>query len=213
MVLLNKPIIIGIAGGSASGKTSLAFRLFQLFEKTNSVLIIKEDDYYKDQSDIPMAERAKTNYDHPFAFDHDLLIEHLESLYNGHSVLKPIYDYTIHNRSEQMERLHPCDVIILEGLFVLENPKLRELLDIKLYVDTPADVRFIRRLVRDVNERGRTMQSVVSQYLETVRVMHDEFIEPSKKYVDLIIPEGGKNTVAIDLIATKISSILAQKMI
>ena len=213
MVLLKRPLLIGIAGGSASGKTSLAKRIYELFEKSNSVIIIKEDDYYKEQSDVPLSERVKVNYDHPFAFDHDLLIAQLQELYDGNTIQKPIYDYAVHNRSKEVEIIHPCDVIIIEGLFVLENSKLRNMLDIKLFVDTPADVRFIRRLIRDVNERERTLQSVVTQYLNTVRIMHEEFVEPSKKYADLIIPEGGKNDVAIDIIASKISSILNQKMV
>ena len=213
MVLLKRPLLIGIAGGSASGKTSLAKRIYELFEKSNSVIIIKEDDYYKEQSDVPLSERVKVNYDHPFAFDHDLLIAQLQELYDGNTIQKPTYDYAVHNRSKEVEIIHPCDVIIIEGLFVLENTKLRNMLDIKLFVDTPADVRFIRRLIRDVNERERTLQSVVTQYLNTVRIMHEEFVEPSKKYADLIIPEGGKNDVAIDIIASKISSILNQKMV
>ena len=213
MVLLKRPLLIGIAGGSASGKTSLAKRIYELFEKSNSVIIIKEDDYYKEQSDVPLSERVKVNYDHPFAFDHDLLIAQLQELYDGNTIQKPTYDYAVHNRSKEVEIIHPCDVIIIEGLFVLENTKLRNMLDIKLFVDTPADVRFICRLIRDVNERERTLQSVVTQYLNTVRIMHEEFVEPSKKYADLIIPEGGKNDVAIDIIASKISSILNQKMV
>ncbi len=213
MVLLNKPIIIGVAGGSASGKTSLSKKLYSTFEKTSSVIIINEDDYYKDQSNIPLEERTKTNYDHPFAFDHDLLIEHLNMLINGFEIKKPTYDYTVHNRSDIYQRVMPSDVIILEGLFVLENKTLREMMDIKLFVDTPSDVRFIRRLVRDLKERGRSLDSIINQYLKVVRVMHDEYVEPSKKYADLIIPEGGQNKVAIDILTTKISSIISEKML
>lgn len=213
MVLLKKPLIIGIAGGSASGKTSIARKLYETFEKTSSVVIIKEDDYYKDQSHLTFDERTKINYDHPFAFDHELLLSQLDKLSNDEKIQKPTYDYTEHNRSEIYEEILPSDVIILEGLFVLENKELRNRLDIKIFVDTSSDVRFIRRLIRDVKERGRTMESIVSQYLETVRVMHEEFIEPSKKYADLIIPEGGENKVAIDLLTTKISSILEKKML
>lgn len=213
MVLLKKPILIGVAGGSASGKTSLSEKIYKAFEKTNSIIIIKEDDYYKDQSSIPFNERVNVNYDHPFAFDHDLLVEHLKALMKGQRIQKPTYDYTIHNRSNICEDVDPCDVIIVEGLFVLENKELRNLLDIKLFVDTPADVRFIRRLLRDVNERGRQLESIIKQYLSTVRIMHDEFVEPSKKYADLIIPEGGKNIVAIDILTTKISSIINEKML
>ena len=205
---MNKPIIIGIAGGSASGKTTISRKLKEAFADDKKVLIIRQDDYYKDQSDLPMSERVKTNYDHPFAFDNDLLIEQIKMLCNGESIEKPTYDFVAHTRSSVTEHCDPCDVLILEGLFVLQSPAIRDLLDIKIFVDTEADVRFIRRLVRDVNERGRTLESVVMQYMKTVKVMHDTFIEPSKSFADLIIPEGGKNDVAIDLLITKISSII-----
>ncbi|MCF0114558.1 MAG: uridine kinase [Erysipelotrichaceae bacterium] len=205
-----KPIIIGIAGGSASGKTSIARKLEETFmdETHKSVLIIRQDDYYKDQSEKSMEERVKTNYDHPFAFDNDLLIEQVNDLLQGKSINKPTYDYVHHTRSDVVEVCEPADVIVLEGLFVLEDPKIRELLNIKLFVDTAADIRFIRRLLRDVEERGRTVQSVVEQYMTTVREMHETFVEPSKRYADVIIPEGGSNSVAIDLLVTKISSII-----
>ncbi len=205
---MSKPIIIGIAGGSASGKTSISRRLKQHFENEGSVLIIRQDDYYKDQSDKPMEERIKTNYDHPFAFDNDLLLQQVHELSEGRTVEKPTYDYVHHTRSDVTETCYPCDVLILEGLFVLEDENIRDLLDIKIFVDTDADVRFIRRLIRDVNERGRSVDSIVSQYLDTVRPMHEQFIEPSKRYADVIIPEGGHNEVAIDLLTTKISSII-----
>ena len=208
-----KPLIIGIAGGSASGKTSIARRLKEEFDKTNSVVIIREDDYYKDQSEKTMAERIKTNYDHPFAFDHELLIRHLDALMRRGAVEKPIYDFVEHTRSFKTETIEPVDVIVLEGLFVLEERELRQRQDIKVYVDTDADIRFIRRLLRDVKERGRTLESVVSQYTETVRVMHDQFIEPSKRYADVIVPEGVNNVVAIDLLQTKISSIIDANML
>lgn len=205
---MSKPIIIGIAGGSASGKTSISRKLKDQFSDSKSVLIIRQDDYYKDQSDKPMEERVKTNYDHPFAFDNDLLLEHIDSLIAGEKIEKPTYDFVHHTRSDVTEKVCPCDVLILEGLFVLEDAKIRALLDMKIYVDTDADVRFIRRLKRDVKERGRDMDSVINQYLNTVRVMHNSFIEPSKRYADIIIPEGGRNYVAIDLLTTKISSII-----
>lgn len=210
---MNKPIIIGIAGGSASGKTSIAKKLFETFEKTNSVSIIRYDDYYKSQDHLTMEERVKTNYDHPFAFDQDLLIEHLKSLLEHKDINKPLYDYKVHTRSKDTELITASDVILLEGLFVLESKEIRDLLDIKIFVDTAADVRFIRRLTRDVNERGRSLDSVVTQYLTTVREMHEQFIEPSKRYADVIIPEGGMNKVAIDLLVTKISSIINKKML
>ena len=205
---MSKPIIIGIAGGSASGKTSISRRLKEHFENEGSVLIIRQDDYYKDQSDKPMEERVKTNYDHPFAFDNDLLLEQVNELSEGRTIEKPTYDYVHHTRSDVTETCNPCDVLILEGLFVLEDEKIRDLLDIKIFVDTDADVRFIRRLIRDVNERGRSVDSIVNQYLNTVRPMHEQFIEPSKRYADVIIPEGGYNEVAIDLLTTKITSII-----
>lgn len=203
-----KPVIIGIAGGSASGKSSIAQRLKKQFEQTQSVVIIRLDDYYKDQSHLAMEERVKTNYDHPFAFDIDLLMEQMSELVNRNAIEKPIYDFVHHTRSDKTEIIEPCDVIVLEGLFVLEDERIRSILDMKLFVDTDADIRFIRRLMRDVEERGRTLESVVTQYTTTVRVMHDLFIEPSKRYADLIIPEGGQNEVAIDLLNTKISSII-----
>ena len=208
-----KPILIGIAGGSASGKSSIAQRLKNEYSLTNSVVIIRQDDYYKDQSHLTMEARVKTNYDHPLAFDNELLIQHLNALMNGETIEKPIYDYTVHNRSEITETIKPCDVIVLEGLFVLESESLRDLLDMKIFVDTDADIRFIRRMVRDVKERGRSLDSVVSQYTTTVRVMHDLFIEPSKRYANLIIPEGGHNEVAIDLLTTKINSIINKNTI
>ena len=160
-----------------------------------------------------MAQRVKTNYDHPFAFDHELLIKQLNDLISGKDIEKPTYDYVNHTRSSKTEIVTYSDVIILEGLFVLESKEIRDLLDIKVFVDTPSDVRFIRRFLRDVNERKRTLDSIVNQYLTTVRDMHEQFIEPSKKYADLIIPEGGHNYVAIDLLVTKISSIIAQKVV
>lgn len=209
---MNKPIVIGIAGGSASGKTSIARRIQETFSDRKSVLIIRQDDYYKDQASKPMEERIKTNYDHPFAFDNDLLIEHIHALLNGETIRKPTYDFVHHTRSDITETVNSADVIILEGLFVLEDAKLRELEAIKIFVDTAADIRFIRRLLRDVNERGRSLDSVVNQYVDTVRVMHEQFIEPTKRYADIIIPEGGSNTVAIDLLCTKINSIIHQPL-
>ena len=210
MPLNNNIVLIGISGGSASGKTSIAYRIKEMFN--NNVTIIREDDYYKDRSDIPFEERAKINYDHPFAFDHDLLKHDLSELLKGNQIEKPTYDFTVHNRSKVTEIVSPCKVIIIEGLFVLEEQSIRDLLDIKIFVDTPADIRFIRRLLRDVKERKRDLDNIVNQYTTTVRVMHDQFIEPSKKYADIIIPEGGSNEVAIDLIASKITSILDKKL-
>lgn len=209
-MLLKKPIIIGIAGGSASGKTTIAQMLYDSFEKTKSVTIIREDDYYKDQSHMAFEDRVKTNYDHPFAFDHDLMESQIKDLLNGIAINKPVYDFTVHNRSEKIEVIEPRDVIIIEGLFVLEEKCIRDLLDIKIYVDTPYDVRFIRRMTRDIKERARQLDNIINQWLNTVRVMHEEFVEPSKKYANIIIPEGANNKVAIDLLITKIDSILNQ---
>ena len=157
---------------------------------------------------MPMEERAKTNYDHPLAFDFDLMIEHINKLINGETIEKPTYDYTVHNRSEITEIVHPSDVLIIEGLFALYRKEIRDLEDIKIFVDTPADIRFIRRLKRDVKERARTIESITDQYLSTVKPMHDQFLEPTKQYADIIIPQGKSNTVAIDLLKVKINSIL-----
>ncbi|MBQ2583449.1 MAG: uridine kinase [Erysipelotrichaceae bacterium] len=210
---LERPVVIGIAGGTCSGKSSIAGILIEGFRYTNSINIIKEDDYYKDQSDMPMEERAKTNYDHPLAFDFDLMIRHINDLIEGKTIEKPMYDYTVHNRSQNTEIVHPSDVLIIEGLFALYNPEIRKLEDIKIFVDTSADVRFIRRLKRDVSERARTVESITTQYLTTVKPMHDQFIEPTKQYADIIIPQGKENTVAIDLLKTKINSIINEKML
>jgi uridine kinase len=209
---MSKPLIIGIAGGSASGKTSISRHIKEMYADVTSVLIIRQDDYYKDQSDKPMEERVKTNYDHPSAFDNDLLVSQIKDLIAGIQIEKPTYDFVHHTRSDITETCYPCDVLILEGLFVLYDEDIRNLLDIKVYVQTDADIRFIRRLIRDVNERGRTMDSVINQYRSTVRPMHESFIEPSKRYADIIIPEGGSNKVAIDLLNTKISSIIHRTM-
>lgn len=210
---LSKPILIGIAGGTASGKSSIADILKQDFINTNSVTIIKEDDYYKDQSDISYEERTKTNYDHPLAFDFDLMFSQLNDLMNLKTIEKPLYDYTVHNRSKETEIVKPSDFIILEGLFALYNPDIRKMEDIKVFVDTDADIRFIRRLSRDIKERNRTMENVMEQYMNTVKPMHDQFIEPTKQYADIIIPRGKTNTVGIDLIRTKINSVLSEKML
>ena len=209
---MSHSIIIGIAGGSASGKTSIAKAVYEYFKGSHKTCIIKQDDYYKDQSHLSFEERVKTNYDHPFAFDNDLLVEQLHELKKGNTVAKPTYDYTIHNRSDVVETITPRDVYILEGLFVLYDENIRQLCDILVFVDTVADIRFIRRLRRDIEERGRSLDSVCEQYLNTVRPMHEQFVEPSKKYAHIIIPEGGTNTVAIDLLITKIASVIDKKI-
>ncbi|WP_211359977.1 uridine kinase [Macrococcus equipercicus] len=202
-----KTTIIGIAGGSGSGKTSVTSQIMKNLEGF-SVALIEQDYYYKDQSHLSFEERLKTNYDHPFAFDNDLLYQNLIDLRDGKTVHVPTYDYTIHTRSEKTITFEPKDVIIVEGIFALENEKLRDLMDVKIYVDTDADLRILRRLVRDIEERDRTMESVVDQYLTVVRPMHNQFIEPTKRYADIIIPEGGSNTVAIDIMTTKIQSLV-----
>ncbi|KAF0819291.1 MULTISPECIES: uridine kinase [unclassified Cytobacillus] len=205
-----KPVVIGVAGGSGSGKTSVTKAIYDRF-KGHSILMIEQDYYYKDQTHLPFEERLKTNYDHPLAFDNDLLIEHIESLLRYEPIRKPVYDYAMHTRSEEVIEVEPKDVIILEGILILEDERLRDLMDMKLYVDTDADLRIIRRLFRDIKERGRTMDSVIEQYVNVVRPMHNQFIEPTKRYADIIIPEGGHNYVAIDLMVTKIQTILEQK--
>lgn len=204
----DRAIIIGIAGGSASGKTSIATKVYEAFKGKHRVSIVKQDDYYKDQSDKPMEERIKTNYDHPLAFDTPLLVEDLKKLKRKETIEKPTYDYSRHTRSDITEVIKDRDVIILEGIFVLAEEEVRKQCDILVYVDTEADIRFIRRLKRDIEERGRSLESVCEQYLTTVKPMHDQFIEPSKKYAHIIIPNGGENVVAIDLLITKIRSII-----
>ncbi|CEG27967.1 uridine kinase [Bacillus sp. B-jedd] len=207
-----KPVVIGVAGGSGSGKTSVTKAIFESF-KGHSILMIEQDYYYKDQSGLPFEDRLKTNYDHPLAFDNDLLIDHLQKLLRREPVEKPVYDYALHTRSKEVIHVEPKDVIILEGILILEDERLRNLMDIKLFVDTDADIRILRRLQRDIRDRGRTVESVIDQYVNVVRPMHNQFIEPTKRYADVIIPEGGHNYVAIDLMVTKIQTILEQKSI
>lgn len=207
-----KPIVIGIAGGSGSGKTSVTKAIYEHFQG-HSILLLEQDFYYKDQHHLPFEERLKTNYDHPLAFDNDLLIDHIHLLLSYKSIKKPIYDYKLHTRSNEFIHVKPKDVIILEGILVLEDERLRQLMDIKLYVDTDADIRILRRLLRDINERGRTLESVIEQYVSIVRPMHNQFIEPTKRYADIIVPEGGQNHVAVDLMVTKIQTILEHKSI
>ena len=202
-----RPLIIGIAGGSCSGKTSVTKAIYDVF-KDHSVVVIEQDYYYKDQSHLTFEERLLTNYDHPLAFDTDLLIEHIHALLDRKAIEKPVYDYVNHTRSKEIIHVEPKDVIIIEGILVLEDKRLRDLMDIKLYVDTDSDLRIIRRIQRDIKERGRTADSVIEQYVTAVRPMHNMFIEPTKRYADVIIPEGGGNEVAIDLMVTKIKTIL-----
>jgi uridine kinase len=209
---MRKPVVIGVAGGSGSGKTSVTKAINDSF-KGHSILVLEQDYYYRDQSHLPFEERLKTNYDHPLAFDNDLLMEHIEKLLRFEPINKPVYDYSIHTRSDKIIAVEPKDVIILEGILILEDERLRNIMDIKLFVDTDADLRIIRRMQRDIKERGRTLDSVIDQYVNVVRPMHNQFIEPTKRYADVIIPEGGHNHVAIDLMVTKIQTILEQKSI
>ena len=200
-------LVIGIAGGTGSGKTTVARKLLDEF-KDQPVCLIPQDAYYKDLAGVPLEERAKVNYDHPFAFDNDLLAQHLDQLIAGNSVQQPIYNYHTHSRSEDTITVSPAAIVLVEGILVLEDQKLRDRMNIKVYVDTDADERFIRRLKRDLIERGRSIDSVIEQYLGSVRPMHLQFIEPTKRYADVIVPEGGANHVAIDLLASKIRAIL-----
>ncbi len=196
-------LLIGIAGGTGSGKTTVAQRIQEYFRGAQ-IVVLPQDAYYKDQSHLPMEERVKVNYDHPDAFDTELLIHHLQALKQGEAIEMPVYDFKTHTRSPKTIRINPGDVIILEGILVLHDPRIRNLLDIKIFVDTPDDIRFIRRLTRDIRERGRTLESVIQQYLSTVRPMHLEFVEPSKAFADIIIPEGGFNDVAISVLISTI---------
>lgn len=204
---MKRPIIIGIAGGSGSGKSTVTNELVELIDN-DKVVVIEQDNYYKSQDSLPYEQRVETNYDHPFAFDNDLLVEHLNKLRNNEVVDKPIYDFEIHNRKKETQRVEPREVIILEGILILSEEQIRDLLDIKIFVDTDSDVRIIRRILRDIKERGRSLESVILQYMKTVRPSNMQFVEPSKRYADIIIPEGGYNKVAIDLIYSKIMSVL-----
>ena len=204
-----RPKIIGIVGGSGSGKTTVTKRIID--ELTiDKVALIEQDYYYKDQSHMTMDERVKTNYDHPSAFDNELLYTHLTELMEGNAVELPVYDYVNHTRSTEKKHQEPKDVIIIEGMFGLHSEKLRELMDIKIFVDTPSDLRILRRLLRDINERGRTVESVINQYLVSVRPMHEKYSKPTKQYADIIVPDGGYNDIAVDILITKIKSLLAK---
>lgn len=205
-----KPIVIGVTGGTASGKTAVSHAIFDHFAD-NSVLLLEQDAYYNDQSEMTMAQRKAVNYDHPLAFDTPRLISDLKKLLQYQSIEKPVYDYKLFNRSSETILQEPKDVIILEGVLILDDPRLRDLMDIKVFVDTDDDVRVIRRIERDIKERGRTLESVITQYLTTVKPMYHQFVEPTKRYADLIVPEGGENQVAIDLLVTKVRSILMQR--
>ncbi|WZY00913.1 uridine kinase [Bacillus sp. FSL W7-1360] len=206
----SRPVIIGVAGGTGSGKTTVAQEIFKQFQGS-SIVLIEQDAYYKNQDHLSFEERLKTNYDHPLAFDNELLYTHLLQLADRAPIEKPSYDYANHTRAKEVTRIEPKDVIILEGILILEDERLRSLMDIKAFVDTDADIRIIRRLMRDTKERGRSIDSVIEQYTSVVRPMHLQFVEPTKRYADVIIPEGGQNKVAIDLLATKIRTVVANK--
>lgn len=198
-----KPLIIGIAGGTGSGKTTLVDRLKEQFGDDISVLT--HDSYYAAHHDLTLEERQALNYDHPASFDTDRMIQDLEDLKAGKTIHCPVYDYTVHDRLEETREIAPNKVIIVEGILVFDNKALRDLMDIKIFVDTDADVRILRRIIRDVKERGRSLDSVVEQYLATVKPMHEQFVEPSKRYADVIVPEGGKNLVALMMIIQRIA--------
>ena len=197
-------LFIGIAGGTGSGKTTLTQHLKDHFG--GAVTVISHDSYYKHYADMPFEERVKQNYDHPSAFDTDLLIRHLNALKNGESIQRPVYSFSDYNRTGETVTVEPSSVIIVEGVLIFQNPALRSMFDIKIFVETDADVRILRRCLRDVEERGRTLQSVVDQYLTTVKPMHEQFVEPSRKYADIVVLQGGQNLVALDMIMQRIQS-------
>ncbi len=202
-----EPVVIGVAGGTGSGKTTVAREILKR-AGTHQISLIQHDAYYKDLSNLPEAQRALHNFDHPDALDNELLIEHLKALKAGQPIEMPIYDFKTHTRTARTQTVYPHRVILVEGILIFADERLRRLMDVKIFVDTDADIRFIRRLQRDIAERGRTMESVIHQYLSTVRPMHQRFVEPSKRYADIIIPEGGFNEVAMDMIAARIKSLL-----
>ena len=204
---MRKPVIIAVAGGSASGKTTVVNKIIDAFNEEN-VTVIKHDDYYKDQTHMTMEERYKVNYDHPLSLDNDLMYEQILDLIKGRSIVKPTYDFENHNRSDICQEVYPTDIVILEGILIMEDERIRDLCDIKLFVEADDDLRFIRRLQRDMAERGRTLESVVNQYLNTVKPMHYAFVKPTKRYADIIIPNDKDHEVAVDIIITKIKSII-----
>ena len=205
---MKQGIVIGIAGASGSGKTLVAQRMVDRLGSDKAV-IIQEDAYYRDLSDLPRPERGGMNFDHPDAFEHDLLVGQMRQLLQGESISQPIYDYRTHCRLRETKGVDPASVIILEGILIFTCPELRELMDIRVFVDTPLDICLARRLERDVTERGRTLDSVVEQYRETVRPMYLRFVEPTKPHADILIPRGGRNDVAIDLLVSRINELLA----
>lgn len=203
----HRPVVIGVTGGSGSGKTTVSNAVYNQLSG-QSLLILQQDSYYNDQSEMSMAERHAVNYDHPLAFDTELMIKQIKTLLDYQPIEKPVYDYEQYTRSAKTIHQEPRDVIIVEGVLILDDQRLRDLMDIKVFVDTDDDIRIIRRIQRDMKERGRSLDSVINQYLATVKPMYHQFVEPTKRYADLIVPEGGENEVAIDLLTTKVRSIL-----
>lgn len=207
----NKITVLGIAGGTGSGKTTLADLILESMGR-DQIAYLPHDAYYRDRKELPLEERAKVNYDHPDSLETELLVEHLHQLIAGSSIEMPVYDFTNHSRKSITRRVDPKPVILVEGILIFAEKELRKLFDMKIYVDTDADIRFIRRLKRDIEERGRTVQSVIDQYLKTVRPMHLEFVENSKRYADIIVPEGGLNAVALDMVIARLQSLLNGKL-
>ena len=206
-----KPLVIGITGGSGSGKTTVSRELVRrLTEDGSSAILLQQDSYYKDQSDKPMSERVKTNYDHPDSFETDLFVSDLRRLLRHEAISKPIYDYPNHTRAKEVEPVEPADVIIVDGVLLFNDSRVRDLLDMKIFVDTDDDIRFLRRLERDIDERGRTVRGVIDQYLATVKPMYHQFVEPTKRYANIIVPEGGENLVAIDMLTNQAKGQLKQ---
>lgn len=205
-----KPVVFGVAGGTASGKTTVARTILTAVGQSQ-IAYLPHDAYYKDRPDLSFAERAAVNYDHPNSLETKLLIQHIKQLLVGESVNVPVYDFTRHRRTEETVLVSPCPIILVDGILIFTRRKLRELMDIKLFVDTDADVRFIRRLQRDMQERGRSLDSVIAQYLETVRPMHIKFVEPSKRFADVILPNGGMNEVAIAMVVSRLQALLAER--
>lgn len=207
--MISRPFVIGICGGTGSGKTTITNRLCHALSAIG-VLVLQQDHYYRDLQNLTFEERSRQNFDHPNAIDTALLVEHLRRLREGHSVDRPVYDFTQHRRLPETVHLEPRPAILIEGILIFENEALRNLMDLKVFVDTDADLRLIRRIVRDVRDRERTLESVVEQYQKTVRPMHLEFVEPSKRYADVIIPEGGHNDVGVDLVIQKVRSLITK---
>lgn len=201
-------IVIGIAGGTGSGKSTMINKIKEEFGDV--ITILSHDFYYKRHDELSLDERRRLNYDHPDAFDTDLMISHLKTLKNWQPVDRPVYDFTIYNRTDETVRIRPSKVVVVEGILIFENKELMDLFDIKVFIDTDADVRIIRRILRDVRERGRTLESVIDQYLSSVKIMHEQFVEPSKKYADIIVPEGGFNVVALEMLSERIYALLSR---